>query len=413
VDADADVRAIEDFPVVIDDGPEVLPEIIDEAPSEPRAWRVAQPRDGVPLHRFLDRAKLSLAEGASLASLVLEAVAAMHESGCGHGALDSRTVRVVPDGTVRLAEWGPDTPFPVGLDDEVRQADIQAAAMLVEEIARSAGRPARPLTEVEERLLARLNSAADPRSLRRRGPLKAARGLDLGIGRTERREAARRGVAELAMAIAAPSPSSAGAAGPGGATGGKAPGARADRKLPPPARRRRPRLSPRIWKGAAVLAVVAFVLAIEMHFFGHSVRRNVSVLTGDAAKPLADPGPRQPDPLPVLGPPAAGPVTHLELRPLESCRPDAVCSAVVQLTVTAQNTPLDVAWGVEIVDRCAGRRESRPGGVLSVPPGKDRAVGTASVALPAGRALALVPVTNSPARVAGVAMPLSARDTTC
>ena len=81
--------------------------------------------------------------------------------------------------------------------------------------------------------------------------------------------------------------------------------------------------------------------------------------------------------------------------------------------MTAQNTPLDVAWGVEIVDRCAGRRESRPGGVLSVPPGKDRAVGTASVALPAGRALALVPVTNSPARVAGVAMPLSARDATC
>lgn len=415
MDADAVVRSIEDF-AVIEDGPEFLPEVISEAPSEPRARRVAQPRNGVALQRFLDRAKLSLAEAASLASLVLEAVAAMHESGCGHGALDSQSVRVVPDGTVKLAEWGADTPFPVGLTVEVKRSDIKAAAAIVEEITKSAGRPARPLTEVEERLLSRLTSASDARSLRRRGPLKAARGLDLAVGRSELRQAARQGVVQLTRALA--TPTSGPAPGPavdwrpagGPIQKGTSPGAPRERTVPPPARR--PPLWPRIWKIVAALAVVALILVVELQFFGDDVRHNVDVLTGAEAKPVL-PGPRQPGPLPVLGPPAAGPITHLELRPLETCRPEAVCSAVVQLTVAARNAPLDVAWSFEVVDRCDGRRESRPGGVMSVPPGKDRAVQTVSVPLPAGRALALVAVTNTPARVAGVPMLLSARDTTC
>lgn len=418
MDADGDVWTIEDL-VIIEEGPEVLPEVISEGQGPPRAWRVAQPRDGIPLHRFLDRAKLSLAEAASLASLFLEAVAAMHESGCGHGAIDSQSVRVVPDGTIRLAEWGSDAPFPVGLTDDVKRSDIKASAAIVEEITKSAGRPARPLIEVEERLLSRLSSASDANSLRRRGPLTAARGLNLGIGRTEQRQAARQGVVELAKAIATPtnghSPDPTNGHRPGPAvdwrpTGGKSPGAPSERTVPPPARRRP--LWPRIWKPVAALTVVALIVGIELRFFGDSVRRNVNVLVGADAKPAAG-EPRKPGPVPVLGPPAAGPITHLELRPLEGCRPESTCNAVVQLTVAPQNTPLDVAWGFELADRCDGRRESRPGGVMSVPPGKDRAVQTASVPLPAGRALALIPVTNSPARVAGIAMPLSTRDTTC
>jgi len=57
-----------------------------------------------------------------ISSLVLEAVAAMHESGCGHGALDSRTVRVVPDGSVRLAEWGP-------VADQIKAAGVTVTAL--------------------------------------------------------------------------------------------------------------------------------------------------------------------------------------------------------------------------------------------------------------------------------------------
>lgn len=422
MDADADVRDYDDL-VVIDEGPEILgdepeivvedgPEILDlttDTATLP-VWRASRPRDGIPLHRFLDRAKLSLPEAASLASLFLEAVAAMHESGCGHGALDSRSVRIVPDGTVRLAEWGPDTEFPVGLTDEVRRADVRAAAAIIEEITKCAGRPARPLTETEDRLLTRLTSASDPSSLRRRGARRAGRGLDIAVGRSEQREAARLRLMGLIKAVAgydaATAASTVGRSGTGGGTTSTPP----PRRLPPPARR--PPLWPRLWKPLAIATAALVIIGVEIHLFGDDVKRNVkALLNGDAN--AAPAGPSRPAPLPDLGPPTAGPITHLELRPLDGCRPDATCNAVVQVAVAPHDVPVDVAWRFELLDRCGTLREERPGGVLTVPPGKDRAVQTASVAIPAGRALTLVPVTTAPARVAGPAMPLFPPDRTC
>ena len=399
MDPEADIWALEEL-VVIDDEPEVLIE------NEPE---VVPEGDGIPLHRFLDRVKLSLAEAASLASLFLEAVAAMHESGCGHGSLDSGSVRIVPDGTVRLADWGPDAPF-VGLDDEVRRADIRAAAAIVDEIKKCAGRPNRDLTDVEDRLLARLSSAADPQSLRRRSPRKAARGLDLAGGRSEQREAARERVVSLVKALSG-SEAAAGAASSaqsrslsGGASSPPV------RRLPPPARR--PPIWPRIWKPVAIVTAALLILGVEIHLFGDDVKRNVdALLSGDANAAAA--GAKRPAALPDLGPPAAGPVTHLELRALESCRPEATCNAVVQVAVAPHDGPLDVAWRFELLDRCGSLREERPGGVLTVPPGKDRAVQTVSVALPAGQALTLVPVATAPARVAGTPLPLYPPDRTC
>jgi hypothetical protein len=409
VESDADVRESDDL-VVIDE-PEVLPELPEVLPDAPGAaggWRAAESRDGIALHRFLDRAKLSLAEAASLASLFLEAVAAMHESGCGHGALDSRSVRVVPDGSVRLAEWGPDTPFPVGLDDEIRRADIRAAAAIIEEITKSAGRPVRELIDVEDRLLSRLKVNSDVTSLRRRGVRRAARGLDLAIGPTARRDLARQRVIGLVKVVAGHETAHAAASSSDRAGGGG--GAEPPRRLPPPARR--PPVWPRLWKPLAIVAVVLIVVGVEIHLFGDDVKRNVDkLLSGDA--PAAAAGPRKPDPVPDLGPPAAGPITHLELRPLEGCKPDATCNAVVQVAVAPHDVPLDVAWRFELLDRCGTLREERPGGVLTVPPGKDRAVQTAAVAIPAGRALTLVPVATAPARVAGVPMPLFPPGRTC
>jgi hypothetical protein len=157
---------------------------------------------------------------------------------------------------------------------------------------------------------------------------------------------------------------------------------------------------------------VALVLAAEIHFFGDDVKDNVDKLLSDKAG-AAQNGPKGPDPIPVLGPAAAGPVTHLDLRPMEGCRPGGVCQTVVQVTVTPQETPLEVAWGFELLDRCGPLRETRPGGVFSIPPRVDRAVQTVSVPLPEGRALALIPVTNSPVKVAGTPMPLSTDDGPC
>lgn len=431
---DADVLSefpgLPDVPEVLGDlrDPDVLdlrdPEVLDlrepAAPSEPLgepevAELPEQPApertavDGVSLHRMLDRAKPSLAEAAALAAVLLEALATMHDARCTHGDLDCRSVQIGPRGDIRLDGRKPKAR--ARFDPDQRRADIRAAAAIVAEIGRSAGRPARSLTEREEKLVSRLEAAADPRSLSRRGPLKAARGLELAVGRAEQLRAARHGIVELARAVAAADvptndeiEARPAAAGPGAAAAPPA------RSLPPPARRRP--ISPRVWKGAAIAAVVALVLGLELHFFGDAIKRNAKVLfSGNAEAAPVDP--RKPGPLPVLGPPAAGPITHLELRPLDGCRPEAVCNTVVQVTVSPQEAPLDVAWAFELVDRCNGRQEPRPGGVFSIPAGRDRAVQTVAVPLPAGRSLTLVPLTSSPVKVAGTPLPLSADDRPC
>jgi hypothetical protein len=397
------------------------PAVSSEPPAPERAGA-----DAIPCSRLLDRAKPSLAEAAALASLVLEALGTMHDAGCTHGDLDSQSVQIGLRGDVRLAGGKPKPASRARFDPDQRRADIRAAAGIVAEITKSAGRPARPLTDREEKLVARLEAAADPRSLSRRGPLPAARGLEIAVGSAEQRRAARNRLQGLIRAVAATDlPST---DGPdltvGHGQGGSGHGGLADagvprgliaetppaRRLPPPARR--PPLSPRVRKGAVIAAVVALILGVELHFFGDAIKRNVEVLfngTADAAP--ADPG--KAGPLPVLGPPAAGPITHLELRPLDGCRPDAVCNTVVQITVAPQPAPLDVAWAFTLVDRCGGRQEPRPGGVFSIPPGKDRAVETVAVPIPAGRGLTLVPVTSSPVKVAGTPLPLSADTRPC
>jgi hypothetical protein len=442
---------------VLDDdaGPEEPDLLVISDDAEPDLRVVAD--DEIPLHRLIDRAKPSLAEATVLAALVLEAVADMHDAGNVHGALDSTAARIDRQGNVRLDARPPAAaPSRVpsraigavrkagsggraqssgsgGREGDPRRADVRAAAVVVAEIARSAGRPTRPLTEAEERMTERLSSAADPRSLVRRGPRKAAHGLEQVVGSGERRLAARRGLIDLTRAVAAADASGGSSAngvlGTSGVTGthgvigvngvpqagpagsdlptGAGPPAR---RLPPPARR--PPIWSRVWKGVAAAMVVALVLGVELRFFGASVQRNVHVLmSGNVRVPPA--GPRRPAPLPVLGPAVAPPVTHLEVRPLDGCRPESVCNAVVQVTVTPQDQPLDVAWAFELVDRCQSGREPRPGGVLQIPPGRDRAVQTVTLPLPAGRSLALIPVTSSPVVVAGTPMRLSPDNGPC
>ncbi|MCA1845648.1 MAG: hypothetical protein LC792_21125, partial [Actinobacteria bacterium] len=178
---------------------EVLPEpevIVEDEPEVLREPEPAQPP--LPLHRLLDRAKPSLAEATSLTALVLSAIADMHDAGCTHGGLDSRSVRLTADCEVRL------TDRPHCADDadaDERRADIHALAAIAAEIDKATGRPARQLTDREERMAARLAAASDQRSLSRRGLRKAARGLELAIGPTGRQDAARQGLAGLVRAV--------------------------------------------------------------------------------------------------------------------------------------------------------------------------------------------------------------------
>ena len=376
-------------------GPEVLPE------REPEVIRAP-----LSLQRLLDRAKPSLAEAASLAALVLEALAEMHDAGHTHGRLDSRSIRLTAGCKVHVAGRRRTT-TEAGADRDEERADVRAAAAIVAEIDKATGRPNRSLTAREERLAARLASNGDARSLARRGLHQAARGLDMAIGRADQRVAARQGVAGLIRAVSGYDA----VAGPAGTSSGAdaSHGAPLARRLPPPASRRP--LWPRIWKPLAIVSAVLLVLGLEFHVSGHTVKDNLDTLLGGKAQ--ADPGPKQPAPLPDLGPPAAGSITHLELRPLDGCRPGTACNAVVQVAVQPQSTPTEVVWNFELFDRCGSLHESRPGGVMTVPAGQDRAAQTVSVALPAGSALTLIPVTTGPARVAGTAMPLYPANRPC
>ena len=383
-------------------GPEVVPEhgpvLLQE--HEPEVVRAP-----TTLHRLLDRAKPSLAEAGSLAALVLEALAVMHDNTGPHGSLDSQSIRLTPAGTVRIAGRR-NSDDAGGTDRDKRRADILAAAAIVAEIDKATGRPNRTLTDREERLVARLAANADPGSLTKRGLRKAARGLELAVGRAEQREAARRGVTGLIRAVAG---YDAPAGGNGQGLGGSVNGAPLARRLPPPAGR--PPLWPRIWKPVAISAAAVVLIGAWVLLFGGTAQRNVeTLLSGDAQ---AAAGPKDLAPLPDLGPPVNGALTHLEVRPLEGCRAEQTCSAVVQVAVTPQSSPMEVAWNFELLDRCGPLRETRPGGVLSVPPGRDRAVQTVTVALPPGQALTLIPVATAPVRVAGAPMPLYPPDRTC
>lgn len=386
-------------------GPEVLPHEPEIRPAVLPEHEPEMLRAPLSLERLLDRAKPSLAEAASLAALVLEALAVMHDTSGAHGSLDSRSIGLTPACTVRISgrsgREGRD-----GTTGDMRRTDIEAAAAIVAEIDKATGRPNRPLNDREERLSARLAANADARSLSRRGLRKAARGLELVVGRADQREAARQGVAGLIRAVSGYDVRCGGA---GAAFGGAGHGAPLARRLPPPALR--PALWPRIGKPLAAAAAVVVVIVGWAQLFGDTARQNIKTLLGGEAQAAAEPN--RLAPLPDLGPPVSGALTHLEVRPLEGCRAEQTCSAIVQVAVTPQTSPLEVAWNFELLDRCGPLRETRPGGVLSVPPGSDRAVQTVIMALPPGKALTLIPLTTAPVRVAGSPMPLYPPDRTC
>jgi hypothetical protein len=165
----------------------------------------------------------------------------------------------------------------------------------------------------------------------------------------------------------------------------------------------------RLWKTTAVLAALAAVLGVEMTFFGDQLSRNLDVLlarkqSGDAAAA------RQPAALPVLAPPAGGPIAQVELRPIDGCRSGKSCTALVQIRLQPQRRPLRVAWRLEIFDRCRQTRDRRPGGVATVEPGRDRLVVTHPLDIPVARSLAVIAVITEPVTVAGQAMALPGGD---
>jgi hypothetical protein len=168
----------------------------------------------------------------------------------------------------------------------------------------------------------------------------------------------------------------------------------------------------RAGKVAAVLGILAAIFGVEFVFFGDEIKNNVQLLlTHQSAARAAES--RALAPLPVVAPPAAGAVTQVELRPLDSCRAGAACTVLLQVGLSPARQPLPVSWRLEVVDRCGSARQRQAGGPASVPPGQERLVQTLPLDLPAGEALAVIPVVTQPARAAGRPMELPRAGDTC
>lgn len=159
--------------------------------------------------------------------------------------------------------------------------------------------------------------------------------------------------------------------------------------------------------------VLVAVFGVEYLLFGDEVRRNVQLLLTHQSATARTAEPRRPAPLPMVAPPAADAVTQVELRPLDTCRSGAACTVLLQVGLRPQGEPVPVTWDFEVIDRCGTSRQRQAGGPVSVPAGQDRLVQTVPLDLPAGRALAVIPVVTQPARVAGRPMELPGAGETC
>ena len=159
----------------------------------------------------------------------------------------------------------------------------------------------------------------------------------------------------------------------------------------------------RIWTWLASIAVLVAVVLLEIAVLRDEIAADVDLLL-DAGRSGSTPSsaPRS-DGLPVVAPApaAAGIVTAVDLRPVGTCTPGSPCTVRVQVRLLPHADPQTVTWSFGVVDRCTGAMINLPGGTLSVPPGVDRAVAIGTVGLPPATAVAVLAVTEVPAKAAG------------
>lgn len=177
----------------------------------------------------------------------------------------------------------------------------------------------------------------------------------------------------------------------------------------------------RTWPWAFALLVLLAVVGVEVVLLRGRIAGDLEALHAAGAPVVPTtvaPAPAGPPamPVPVPAPPAAGPVVGVDLRAVPPpCTPGAVCPVRLLVRLRApgpgEAPPAVVTWHVEVVDRCTGARTVAAGDRVPVPAGAAEVYGLASVTVPPGRSLALVPVVDTPARAAGD--PLSVGGATC
>jgi hypothetical protein len=183
--------------------------------------------------------------------------------------------------------------------------------------------------------------------------------------------------------------------------------------FPPPRRRADVRTTTsriwrRTWPWLAAVVVVVLVVVTELALLQGRIRSDVARLRDAAGAPPPPPvsSTRDLPPVPVPAPPAAGDVTGVRLRLLDPpCAAGGPCTVVVAVDRRPGSPATPTTWSVVATDRCHGAQDVLGSGTTPAAAG---AFGVATVALPPGRALALVAVTGSPARAASPPVPIGA-----
>lgn len=383
--------------------PSLVP-VLTVGEREEAVWVVSELDRGRPLRRLLAIATLTPEQAARVALGILDGLRALHEAGLWHGGLDEDTVHVGETGEIRLGGWGlgvdrHDVEAGRAGDDEMavrllgrlaghvrrpgHHRPVQAAALLRALADCDAGRgdPAALLAAVREAAAALLAGATAERATRELATLVAMLERDRAATPTPRRtEASTPALAPHALlshdAVWRPAPN-----------WGR-------------------------WLAAGMAA--ALLIALVWAAVVAAPHLRVRPPTG-AARPTPSAGARPTPtavptapatapgvrPVPALAPATAGPITAVEIQPLQgACDPGAQCAVQVTVRLQPQPAAVDVRWSLRTIDRCTGASSTLPGASVTALAGWAYVYGTSWPTLPAGHPLALVAVTDTPAAAA-------------
>ncbi|MGH4023885.1 MAG: hypothetical protein ACRDRV_04790 [Pseudonocardiaceae bacterium] len=406
-------------------------------------WLVSELADGVWLSRLLELTKPRPAQAVVIGLGVLCGLRAVHAAGYAHGSVSADEVRIGGDGQARLDGWATGALCGPDLSEQRQRADITAAGVLLGRLARVARRSTAGAVRTAPALLAALDAAARYAAFPAAdidlvaGPLEAVCGPDEDAAARSELATLVRAVSVRGSVSSAGTPAAGTTSVPAVEATPEAP-ATAVGSLPAPAaesarRRGRPgrttglatrvrELWNRIWTWVVALTVLMAVVSVEFALLHEWLARDVQQLQRAADRP-GEAATARPVALPPVASPApasAGAVRGLDLRTLQPCTPGTVCAVRVLVTLhpqpqraVRQPAPGVVGWSFQVVDRCTGSRLSVPGGLVSAAPGADRVQAVSTVPLPSGQALAVIAVTNEPAKAASAALPVPARGAAC
>jgi hypothetical protein len=109
----------------------------------------------------------------------------------------------------------------------------------------------------------------------------------------------------------------------------------------------------------------------------------------------------------TLAPRQAGPVSAVELVKAGECRPGALCAVTVTARFSPASTARLVTWRVGTARSCTSDVTWSPPVTVTAQPGWTSVYASSSVAVPAGRPLAIVALTSAPARAQSAPVPVT------